>query len=65
MTHRWRLHRPAERPRGAATITALLAIYAVPAFGLDVLCKDPMGSSAFYLPNGSLHSRSRPKAGTA
>ena len=52
MNHRWRLHRPAERPRGAATITALLAIYAVPAFGLDVLCKDPMGSSAFYLPNG-------------
>ena len=52
MTHRWRLHRPAERPRGPATIAALLAIYAVPAFGLDLLCKDPFGSSAFYLPNG-------------
>jgi len=52
MSHRWRLYRPAERPRGLATAVALLAIYAGPAFGAAFFCKDATGVSAFYPANG-------------
>jgi signal transduction histidine kinase/AmiR/NasT family two-component response regulator len=52
MSHRWRLYRAAERPRGLATAAALLAIYAGPAFGVAFFCQDATAVSAFYPANG-------------
>ena len=52
MTHRLRLFRPAEPPRGVGTAMALWVVYAFTAMGVVMVCKDAAGTTAFYPANG-------------
>jgi signal transduction histidine kinase/ActR/RegA family two-component response regulator len=53
MSRKWRLYRVAEPPQGAGTAVVLALLYAGLAFGVTLLCKDPLGNYAFWPANAA------------